>query len=435
MRDQLSMCKSLISLYIFFFFFLPSLLTAQNPGVSWMQYAVPEEAGWSSEKLEEARQFALDIGSAAFMVIYDGKVVISWGEAERRFMCHSVRKSLLSALYGVYVDQGIVNLDQSLADLGIDDIHQLTATEKQSTIRYLLQARSGVYHPAAYETAAMKRARPARGKHAPGSFWYYNNWDFNTSCRILMQHSRKDFFQDFKDRFADPLGMQDFRLEDCYYHLEAENSQYPAYPFRLSARDMARFGQLFLQMGRWNGRQIISEAWVKESAMTSYSQDVRAKGRGYSYMWWMHLYGDEHFNYSAQGVGNQAIIVFPNDNIVMINRTNTFKGDRVNGQDLKKLTEMIFEARNGEASAIPRLVTLPDASDHYTGVFYAGDRKIEITKVNERLRAYSEGRGTFYLLPAGKHRFVLEDSNYMLQFEEGKYGTIKKQVELRATEE
>lgn len=65
---------------------------------------------------------------------------------------------------------------------------------------------------------------------------------------------------------------------------------------------MARFGQLFLQMGKWNGRQIISEDWVRASAMTSYSDNVRREGWGYAYMWWMNLYGQEHLNYSAQGV-------------------------------------------------------------------------------------------------------------------------------------
>ncbi len=406
------------------------ILNAQNPGESWMQYAIPEEAGWSSEKLEKARLFADSIGSAAFMVIYDGKVVVSWGEIERRFMCHSVRKSLLSALYGVYVDKGIIDLDKSLSELGIEDTHQLTEIEKQASIRNLLQARSGVYHPAAYETEAMKRARPARGSHPPGTFWYYNNWDFNTSCHILMKHSGKDFFRDFKDHIADPIGMEDFRLEDCYYHLEAENSQFPAYPFRLSARDMARFGQFFLQKGQWNGRQIISESWIRESAMTSYSENVRREGQGYSYMWWMHLYGKEHLNYSAQGVGNQAIIVYPEDNIVIINRTNTFVGDRVSGNNLRKLTKMIFAAKTGEISSSPRIIPLANQLDKYLGQFKAGGRTYQITKVNGRLKAYSEGRGDFYLIPAGKHRFVMEDSHQVLQFEAGEYGVIKPEIKI-----
>jgi CubicO group peptidase (beta-lactamase class C family) len=405
-----------------------SSVFSQNPGDTWLQYAVPEEAGWSSEKLEEARLFADSIGSAAFMVIHDGKVVVSWGEVERRFMCHSVRKSLLMALYGFYVDKGIIDIQTTIGELGIEDTHQLREDEKKATIQNLLQARSGIYHPAAYETDAMKAARPARGSHAPGTFWYYNNWDFNTSCHILMMHSRKDFFQDFKERIADPLGFQDFRLEDTYYHLEAENSQFPAYPFRLSARDMARFGQWFLQMGQWNGRQLISADWVKESAMTAYSDDVRQKGWQYAYMWWMNLYGDEHVNYSAQGVGNQAIIVYPNDNLVMINRTNTFVGDRVSNTNLRKLTEMVFAARTEETSEQPRVVQLPEQLDKYIGHFIIDGREVKITRVDGQLQAYTEGRGTYSLLPAGKHRFVVEDAQVMYEFQEGNHGLMKKEV-------
>jgi hypothetical protein len=64
-------------------------------------YARPEEVGFSSEKLAQARKYSEEIGSAAVMVIYDGAVVAYWGDIEKRYMCHSIRKSLLSALYGV----------------------------------------------------------------------------------------------------------------------------------------------------------------------------------------------------------------------------------------------------------------------------------------------------------------------------------------------
>ncbi|MDX1409770.1 MAG: serine hydrolase, partial [Saprospiraceae bacterium] len=259
----------------------------------WMQYATPEEAGWSGDLIEEAWEFADEIGSAAFMLIYDGKVVAQHGDITRRFMCHSVRKSLLSALYGIYVGNGAINLDRTLADLGVDDVHQLTEQEKSATIRDMLKARSGVFHPAAYETEAMKLSRPARGSHPPNTFWYYNNWDFNTSCAILMQHTGKDFFKDFKEKIADPVGMQDFRLSDTYYHLEAEHSQYPAYPFRMSARDLARIGQLFLQQGEWNGQQLLPADWIEEST-TPYSYNTRREGQGYAYMWWTGLYGNAH---------------------------------------------------------------------------------------------------------------------------------------------
>ena len=116
----------------------------------------------------------------------------------------------------------------------------------------------------------------------------------------------------------------------------------------MSARDLARIGQLFLQNGKWNDKQIISESWVRESTKT-YSENTRTQGRGYAYLWWTGIYGDEHPNYSAQGVGNQSVIVYPEDNIVLVNRANTFLRESVRTRDLVKLTKMVFEARTGDA--------------------------------------------------------------------------------------
>lgn len=415
--------------FLFLLVFTGMVTWSQNPGSFWMQYATPEEAGWSKEKLETARQYAESINSAAFMLVYQGKVVTSWGEIERRFMCHSIRKSFLSALYGIYVDSNKVDLDKTMGQLGIDDVHHLTDLEKTATIRDLLKARSGVYHPAAYETDAMKRARPERGSHAPNTFWYYNNWDFNTLRNILEMHSHVDFFQDFKKRIADPLRMQDFRLEDCYYHLESEHSMYPAYPFRMSARDMARFGQLFLQNGRWNDRQVVPANWVKEST-TTYSHDTRAPGRGYAYLWWTNMYGDTPANYSAQGVGNQAIIVYPGQDIVMVNRANTFKGENVATDSLLKLTRLVLAARQGPAKPNPRFITLKNENHPYVGDYIVDDQVFHIGLEGSGLYLQNPSGGRFNLVKAGKHRFLLEDAQYFFQLLTDEQGNLTGKASL-----
>ena len=263
---------------------LASLAQAQNPLGTWEQYRTPEEAGWSSLKLKEAEEFYETLDAAAFLVIYDGRVLAAWGDIYRRYMCHSVRKSFLSALYGTHVDDGSLDIDRTLGELKIDDKQPLSDGEKQATVRDLLKARSGVYHPAAYETEQMKRTRPERGSHSPNTFWYYNNWDFNTLCTVLEQETGKDVFSDFDDRIAAPLQMEDFRLIDGYHHYEPQHSLHPAYPFKMSARDMARFGLLFLLEGRWNGQETISREGIVEST-TPYSEV--GEGVGYGYMWWL----------------------------------------------------------------------------------------------------------------------------------------------------
>ena len=102
---------------------------------------------------------------AALMVVTDGQVVYEWGNTANNFQAHSMRKSLLSALYGIAVADGAIELSQTLAELNIDDKTPLTEAEKEATVADLLKARSGVYIPAAGEAASMKALRPRRGSH------------------------------------------------------------------------------------------------------------------------------------------------------------------------------------------------------------------------------------------------------------------------------
>lgn len=163
---------------------------AKSKEVNELEYVVSEEIGWSSAKLEEVENYAEQIGSAAVMALYEGKVFFSWGKISQKYLIHSIRKPFLCALYGIYVKRGLIDLDKSLDELGIDDISPgLTSTEKLATVRDLLMSRSGVYHEAAAEAQVMVRTRPERGSHAHGTFFYYNNCDFNVLGTIFEQHA------------------------------------------------------------------------------------------------------------------------------------------------------------------------------------------------------------------------------------------------------
>jgi CubicO group peptidase (beta-lactamase class C family) len=188
------------------------------PGAEWKQFASPERAGWSAKKLGEIRGYVEEIGSTSAMIVQHGVVVAAWGDVAHRSNLHSCRKSLLNSLIGIAVADGKINLDDTLEKLGIDDKKpSLTAAEKQATVRDLLEARSGVYHPTAYETKGMMEQKPARGSHAPGTFWYYNNWDFNTLGYIYEQATGAKIFDAFYRQIAQPIGMQDFRPQDGHY--------------------------------------------------------------------------------------------------------------------------------------------------------------------------------------------------------------------------
>jgi CubicO group peptidase (beta-lactamase class C family) len=319
-----------------------------------LQYVIPEEVGWSSEELEDAETFAAQTGYSAVMALYEGKVFFSWGETDRKFLLHSIRKPLLSALIGIHVGEGDIDLDATMEDLGIDDIPpSLTSEEKQATVRNLIMARSGVYHEAAAEDDTMIALRPERGSHPPGTYYYYNNWDFNTAGAIFEQKTGTGIFDAFQQRIAGPVGMEDFDVDSCYYRYEPAKSQYPAYHFRMSARDLARFGALYQNNGTWRGRRLVPESWVTEST-TAWSLADSVSGMSYGYMWGVFPAGSPVANmigypvYYHTGVGVQALVIVPDLNLVIVELYNTDGPWTDPGEVGMQLGMMIINARIAE---------------------------------------------------------------------------------------
>jgi len=334
----------------------PGQLAAAPAKKAGLQTAAPESVGWSSAKLEEASAFAEKINSAAVMVLRDGKVFVSWGQVEKNYKLHSIRKPLLSALYGIYWGRGKIKLDATLEELGIDDIPpSLTAEEKKATVADLLQSRSGVYHEAAAESKDMAEGRPARGSHPPGTFYYYNNWDFNALGTIFERVTGAKIFQAFKKEIADPIGMEDFRLADCEYGHEADKSVHRAYNFRMSARDLARFGQLYLQGGSWKGRQIVPREWIEKST-TPYSMVSEQMGIGYGYMWnvvrpespFSNMLFDGKGAFYHTGVGIHTLAVLPDLRMVYVYRYDTDGEFKDPGDATLQLVALIMKARRND---------------------------------------------------------------------------------------
>ena len=319
------------------------------PGKSWQPLASSEKAKWSVEKLAAAHAYADadSIHTSALMIVQGGKVVDEWGDFDKKIDSYSVRKSLLSALYGIYSAEGVIDINQTLEQLGIDDSPDpLTKEEKQARVVDLLRARSGVYHAVDFETASMQKSRPSRGSHAPGTFWYYNNWDFNVLGTIFEKKTGLKIGDAFYQRIAKPIGMEDFQPSDLFY-FGGPLSVHPAYHFEITARDLARFGLLYLRHGRWNGKQIVPEAWVERSSHAN--EMVKSDGAdlgGYEYLWWVD-YGGVHFPevslpgiYSARGNGGHFIFIIPTLDMVIVHRTDNDPPTK----DAKTITEVANRA-------------------------------------------------------------------------------------------
>jgi len=323
------------------------------PGKTWEVATSPEELGLSTAKLQEAEAFSKTLQTDAVVVVVDGKIAYQWGDTDKKINTHSVRKSVISALYGKYVLDGTINLDATMADLGIDDVEGLSKEEKKATVRDLLKARSGIYHPALYETESMKKRKPERYSHKPGTFYYYNNWDFNALGTILKEKTKKHFFDLLYEDIAKPIDMEDYKPSDGH-DVSGKASIHNAYPFHVTAKDLARFGWLMLNNGRWNDVQVIDSAWVKESTQ-SYS-NTHNRRYGYGYLWWIPhdpaKYNGEVLknlpagSFSAHGAKGQYLMVIPAYNMVVVHRVNSdIRGRSVSGGQWSKLLTMILDAR------------------------------------------------------------------------------------------
>lgn len=408
------------------------------PGEAWLAYATPEDAGFSSEGIAAAKRVSKATGSAAVMVVYDGAVLAQWGAVSRRFKCHSIRKSLLSALYGIAVANDAVDIDASIGSVGIDDDRALTESEKTAKISDLLKSRSGVYLPAAYETRSMKDARPTRGSYEPGTHWYYNNWDFNVLATIYNRKTAGDVFEAFQTHLAEPLQMQDFDLRHTYYHLEPRNSRHPAYPFRMSARDLARFGLLYLNEGRWGSEQIVPAEWVRESTQ-AYSKHTYG---GYGYMWWTTrgLLKDLGA-YLASGYGGHQVYVVPGARLVVVHRANTYGSKRIEPRSIWNIVMQVLKARTGSPKANPSLVPLPappprdpgfpltkEQSAALIGTYQQKKGTARVFLTEDRLEIESPHYGRFFLHPRSPTEFLVEDAELRLEFDldsRGQAGSLR----------
>jgi CubicO group peptidase (beta-lactamase class C family) len=302
-------------------------LEAHYPGQTW-ERADAARLGWSIERLNIARAYSDGLGSAAVFIVQHGMVIDAWGDFNRKLHSHSMRKSLIGALFGIFVAEGRISTEETLAELGIDDAPPLTPEESRAKVIDLLRSRSGVYHLAQGETPGTDAERPARGSHSVGTYFWYNNWDFNVLATILAKKVGATVGDLFERRLAAPLQMQDFHASDFILYAADQRSIHGTYSFEITARDLARFGLLYLREGVWKGAQIVPREWVRAS--THADQTIDDKRGGYGLLWWVER-GGVHFpgvdlgggSFSARGYRGHYLVVIPSLDLVVVHRVDS----------------------------------------------------------------------------------------------------------------
>ena len=323
------------------------------PDSVWQEHETAEKIGYDTQKLSKLRKYIIDsLNTTGLLIVVDGKSLFEYGDIEELSYIASCRKSLLSMMFGKYVNNGTINLDMTLEELEFDDIQGLLPIERQATIRNLITARSGIFHPASNAGDNLEYA-PPRGTVRPGEYYLYNNWDFNAAGEIFENLTEKNIYETFEQEIAIPVQMQDFILEKQQKLGDTTKSKYLAYHFWISTRDMARVGLLMLNKGNWDGDQIVPADWVSltTSTITPTSQFnpmfQREWNLEYGYMWWIWKDDNEIFDgaYYASGARGQYLLIIPKLHMVISHKTKYAYRRRVRFPEFKDLVYKIIETK------------------------------------------------------------------------------------------
>jgi len=342
------------------------LIAAENAEVP-LTEATPESQNLDSALLEQAVAEIVEgkYGDMdALLVLRNNYLVLEhytsplYHGRDYRRSAKSITKSVTSALVGIARGQGkMPPLDSNLLSLfpQYTDIANMDMRKQKITLEHVLSMTAGFEWDefAVGDTSEFKMMRSADWvkyaldqpmSHPPGETWVYNG-----GCTIMLSDILKNATEtevvDYARKYLlDPIG-----LENWNWSITRNNVTNTVSGLAMSRRDMARFGVLYLNGGRWQGNQIVPEDWVTRST------SVQVLGKGdyfpyaYGYQWWrlqdqeptvaMLAVNDIYF---ALGYGGQFIFIVPHLNMVVVSTASNFGPDE--SLFFKLLRDHIFPA-------------------------------------------------------------------------------------------
>ncbi|MFC2079114.1 serine hydrolase domain-containing protein [Candidatus Bipolaricaulota bacterium] len=247
----------------------------------------------------------------------------------------SVTKSVTSALLGIALDQGYLSsVDQKMLEFFPELAGQITDPRKeQITIRELLQMRGG--YPDEERVPGyldilffsdnwhwMPHVVDFPLVSAPGTHFNYSNLTSHLLGVIVAQVCETDLMSYANEHLFSPM---DAAVGD--WTADADGYNLGCIEIYLTARDMAKFGLLYLHGGEYAGTQVIPADWIANS-LRRYSEGINFTGwlssrygsfrdLGYGYQWWSARVGDHHFNYASGHGGNYIILLDELDMIIV----------------------------------------------------------------------------------------------------------------------
>jgi CubicO group peptidase (beta-lactamase class C family) len=302
------------------------------PGGDW-PVSTPEEQGLDpmlvAKLYHNAEQSETLYG---LLVIKNGHLVgekyFHVGAVDREDNRQSVTKSVVSALVGIALEQGCLSsLDQKMMAFFPERANQVQDLRKNGiTIRHVLQMRAGYpweeSDPALWEGLISGNYLPLIVHFPlvrdPGTGFDYSNLSSHILAIIVARACDTDLKSYAQEHLFSPLG-----AEVGFWQRDRDGYYLGFTEIELTARDMAKFGQLYLDGGEFGGNQVIPAGWVDES-LAIYSEDAwryrvgkNWRDSGYGYQWWSIRAGDHRYNL-AWGHGGQQIALVDELDMVVV---------------------------------------------------------------------------------------------------------------------
>jgi CubicO group peptidase (beta-lactamase class C family) len=294
--------------------------------------STPEAQGMDSAKLsemfEEINQKDLDIHHV--MIIRNGYIVAQCDfypyAHDQLHLLNSVTKSVMSAAIGIAIDEGVItSIEDPVLDYFPDQTFENPSDFKSRlTIKNLLTMTAGFdwsedgNYGAPYDSwTQMKQSDNAINyimnkpvTTEPGKTFYYNTGASYLLSALITQKTGKPASEYVFEKIFQPIGIKDY-----YWLIDNQGISFGGSALLLRTEDLAKFGYLYLNNGKWGNQQIIPEAYVKESTALSIETPNGLAGHsGYGYHWWM----NSSEGYSGRGFRGQYLFVVPEENIVVV---------------------------------------------------------------------------------------------------------------------
>ena len=259
-----------------------------------------------------------------FMALRNGKVICECAFAPYSIdywhVSYSMCKSIVAMAIGILIDEGKLTLIDTLEDIFSEYKGKFKLHKKTITVKNLLDMTSGSEFNEAGSISGndwVKGFLEAGTKFEPGTQFEYNSMNTYMLSAIVTQKTGKSLFDFCKERIFDPLGIKRVFWESCPKKITKGG-----WGLFIRTEDMAKLGQLYLNKGKWNGKQIVPQKWVEESTIPQIMTG-REDSTYYGYQLWINE--DRVGSYAFNGMLGQNVFIYPDINMVVV--TNAGNSD------------------------------------------------------------------------------------------------------------